>query len=144
MNEKHYDLRFLPLFEDDLNEIVDYITYRLRNPAAAERLVDDVEAAILERLPCAESFEPFHSARERQYPYYRIQVRNFTVFYVVIGNITAGIGKNNFKISAPIFSFHETDRGTWLYSRAFQWLTPLGHLQICIQFPTPFGYILSL
>ena len=49
MNEKHYDLRFLPLFEDDLNEIVDYITYRLRNPAAAERLVDDVETAILER-----------------------------------------------------------------------------------------------
>ena len=69
MNEKHYNLRVLPLFEDDLNEIVDYITYRLRNPAAAERLVDDVETAILERLPCAESFEPF------------------TVFYVVIGNI---------------------------------------------------------
>ena len=59
MNEKHYDLRFLPLFEDDLNEIVDYITYRLRNPAAAERLVDDVETAILERLPCAESFDLF-------------------------------------------------------------------------------------
>lgn len=87
MNEKHYNLRLLPLFEDDLNEIVDYITYRLRNPAAAERLVDDVETAILELLPCAESFEPFHSARKRQYPYYRIQVRNFTVFYVVIGNI---------------------------------------------------------
>lgn len=87
MNEKHYDLRFLPLFEDDLTEIVDNISYRLRNPAAAERLVDDVEATILESLPCAESFESFHSARERQYPYYRIQVRNFTVFYVVIGNI---------------------------------------------------------
>ena len=27
MNEKHYKLRFLPLFEEDLNEIVDYITY---------------------------------------------------------------------------------------------------------------------
>ena len=50
MNEKHYDLRFLPLFEDDLNEIVDYITYRLRNPAAAERLVDDVETAILDNM----------------------------------------------------------------------------------------------
>ena len=25
MNEKHYKLRFLPLFEEDLNEIVDYI-----------------------------------------------------------------------------------------------------------------------
>ena len=87
MNEKHYELRFLPLFEDDLDEIVDYITYRLKNPAAAERLVYDVETAILERLPCAEAFEPFHSVRERQYPYYRIQVRNFTVFYVVIGNV---------------------------------------------------------
>ncbi len=61
MNEKHYELRFLPLFEDDLDEIVDYITYRLKNPAAAERLVDEVETAILERFPCAESFEPFHS-----------------------------------------------------------------------------------
>lgn len=87
MNGKHYELSILPLFEDDLNELVDYITYRLRNPTAAERLVNDVEAAILERLPCAESFEPYHSARERQYPYYRIQVRNFTIFYVVIGNI---------------------------------------------------------
>lgn len=86
MNGKHYKLSILPLFEEDLSEIVDYITYRLRNPAAAERLVDDVENAILERLSCAESFEPYHSSRERQHPYYRIQVRNFTVFYVVIGN----------------------------------------------------------
>lgn len=30
MNEKHYKLRFLPLFEEDLNEIVDYITHRLK------------------------------------------------------------------------------------------------------------------
>ena len=55
---KRYELRILPLFEDDLNEIVDYITYRLRNPIAAERLVDDVEAAIEERRSCAEAFEP--------------------------------------------------------------------------------------
>lgn len=81
---KRYELRILPLFEDDLNEIVDYITYRLRNPIAAERLVDDVEAAIEERRSCAEAFEPYPSSRRRKYPYYRIQVRNFTIFYVVI------------------------------------------------------------
>ena len=74
MNEKRYELSFLPLFEDDLNEIVDYITYRLKNPAAAEQLVDDVEAAIMERLTCAESFEPYHSARERQYPYHTLKL----------------------------------------------------------------------
>ena len=87
MNGKRYELSILPLFEEDLSKIADYITYRLRNSAAAGRLVDDVEAAILERLPCAESFEPYHSAKERQYPYYRIQVRNFTIFYVVVGNV---------------------------------------------------------
>ena len=87
MSEKHYELRILPLFEEDLNEITDYITYRLRNPIAAEKLVDAVEAAIYERLPNAESFEPFHSQRERRYPYYRIHVRNFIIFYVVIDNV---------------------------------------------------------
>ena len=81
---KRYELRILPLFEDDLNEIADYITYRLRNPIAAERLVDDVEAAIEERRSCAEAFEPYPSSRRRKYPYYRIQVRSFTIFYVGI------------------------------------------------------------
>ena len=75
---KRYELRILPLFEDDLNEIIDYITYRLRNPTAAERLVDE------ERRSCAEAFEPYPSSRRRKHPYYRIQVRNFTIFYVVI------------------------------------------------------------
>ena len=86
MNEKHYELRILPLFEDDLNEIVDYITYRLRNLIAAEALIDEVEEAIYEGLSCAESFAPYPSSRERKYPYYPIQVKNFTIFYVVIGN----------------------------------------------------------
>ena len=86
MSKRTYKLKFLPLFEEDLNEIVDYITYRLKNPTAAERLVEDIENAIEERIPFAESFEQFHSTRERKYPYYRIQVRNFTIFYVVIGD----------------------------------------------------------
>ncbi len=87
MNKKDYKLRFLPLFEKDLNDIVDYITGRLKNPTAAEALVDDVQQAIRERLSCAEAFEQYHSAKERQYPYYRIYVRNYTVFYVVIGEV---------------------------------------------------------
>ena len=86
MNGKHYKLSILPLFEDDLNEIVDYITYRLRNPLAAESLIDAVQKAIYERLDHAEAFEPYDSNRERQYPYYRIPVKNFTIFYVVIGD----------------------------------------------------------
>ena len=87
MSGKHYELRFLPLFEEDLNEIVDYITYHLRNPIAADKLVDAVETAIQERLPNAEAFEPYHSSGERQYPYYWIRVKNFMIFYVVIDNV---------------------------------------------------------
>lgn len=87
MNERRYRLEFLPLFEEDLNEIVDYISVRLNNPSAAYRLVDDVQSAIRERLICPEVFEPFPSARNRKNPYYRIYVRNFTIFYVVIGNV---------------------------------------------------------
>lgn len=87
MDEKQYKLRFLPLFEDDLNGIVDYIAERPKNPQAAEAFVDDVERAIRERLTCAEAFEPYASAKERRYPYYRIYVCNYTVFYVVMGDV---------------------------------------------------------
>ena len=86
MDGRHYKLSILPLFEDDLNEIVDYISVRLQNPIAAEDFVDAVENAIQDRLSCAEAFEPYHSEKERRYPYYRIQVKNYTIFYVVIGD----------------------------------------------------------
>lgn len=37
-----------------------------------------------QRLPVAESFEIYHSIRERKYPYYRIYVKNYAIWYVVI------------------------------------------------------------
>ena len=87
MESKHYKLRFLPLFAEDLGEIVDYISNKLQNPVAAEDLVDLIQNAIRERCTCAEAFEPYHSLKERQYPYYRIYVKNYTIFYVVIGDV---------------------------------------------------------
>ena len=50
MENKSYKLRYLPLFEQDLISTASYITNVLKNEDAAIRLVDDVEAAILERL----------------------------------------------------------------------------------------------
>ena len=86
MAEK-YRLKFLPLFETDLNEITDYIAFQLQNPAAAERLVDDVEKAICDRLPNAGSFEPYRTTGQHPHPYYYIRVRNFLIFYVLIGDV---------------------------------------------------------
>ena len=45
---------------------------------------DDVEKAILKRQPFAEAFEPYRSMKERKYPYYRIYVKNYIIFWRLI------------------------------------------------------------
>ncbi len=84
MDKVKYTLSYLPLFYDDLDEKLRYLTDDLCNVDAAKDLVDAVEEAILSRLPYAEAFEPYLSKKERRYPYYRIYVREYTVYYVVI------------------------------------------------------------
>ncbi len=81
MPNSKYKLRYLPLFYEDLYEKVEYIAFEKLNPTAAIKLVDAVEAAILERLPIAESFETYPSLFERKHPYYRIYIDNFIVLY---------------------------------------------------------------
>ena len=87
MENKSYQLCYLPIFETDLLSTVNYITNILKNDDAALRLVDDIESAILKRLESPLAFEPYRSAKMREYPYYRIYVRNYVVYYVVIGNV---------------------------------------------------------
>lgn len=84
MAERSYNLRYLPLFYKDLSEIIDYITYKLKNSQAANDFLNEVERSIINRLTCPESFEPYQSARYRKYPYYRIYVKNFEILYVII------------------------------------------------------------
>lgn len=87
MAETQYELRYLPLFYEDLEQKVVYIAETLHNEKAANDLLDAVENAIMERLPVAESFEPYHSVKERRYNYYRIYVKNFVIYYVVIDDV---------------------------------------------------------
>ena len=84
MADTKYKLRYLPMFYEDLEQKVIYIAANLENVKVANDLLDVVEKAILERQPVAEAFEPYHSMKERRYPYYRIYVKNFVVWYVVI------------------------------------------------------------
>jgi hypothetical protein len=84
LNQK-YTLRYLPLFREELETAVMYIANRLGNPTAAGNLLDNVEKAILERLENnPEGYEPVPSKKKRDYPYYRIYVNNYIVYYVVI------------------------------------------------------------
>lgn len=84
MIEKQYILRYLPIFYDDLLKVVNYISVDLKNKHAAEDLLNLTESAIKERVKMPEVFEQFHSIKERKYPYYRIYIKNYIVFYVVI------------------------------------------------------------
>ena len=67
MPKNKYSLRYLPKFEDDLNEIVDYIIFNLKNLNSAKKLVDKIEKAIHERLKFPLAFELFQSNRKRKY-----------------------------------------------------------------------------
>lgn len=85
--KKEYRLRYLPMFEADLAQILDYISWELKNPQAAVDLLNEVEQAIKVRLECPTSFETYHSLKEREHSYYRLYVKHYVVFYVVIGDI---------------------------------------------------------
>ena len=59
----------------------------MKNEDAALRLIDDAETAILERLNNPVAFESHCSVKKRDYPYYRIYVRNYVIYYVVIDDV---------------------------------------------------------
>lgn len=84
---KHYKLRYLPLFWDDLEEAVTYISEVLENPVAARRLVDGVESGILEHLKAPTMEQIYKTTRERPLPYYWFAVGNYMVFYVVENDV---------------------------------------------------------
>lgn len=102
-----YSLSYLPLFYDDLEEIVAYLSDVLLNPDAAYDLVDAVEKAILDRLPNAESFERYHSRKERKYPYYRIYVKEYTIYYVVV---PAARGKKIMEVRRILHNLQNRDQ----------------------------------
>ena len=87
MNNEQFEIRYLPVFKDDLHEILFYIAHILHNPAAADALLTDVFDAIQERSFYPDAFEAFQSKCEHEHPYYRIYVRNYTIYYVVIDNV---------------------------------------------------------
>lgn len=86
MNNK-YSLRYLPIFESDLYSVAEYISNTLMNRQAAINLINETEKAILKRLENPVAFEPYSSFKDRNNKYYRIIVKNYSVFYVVIDNI---------------------------------------------------------
>ena len=81
-----FQLRYSPLFYEDLDRITDYLLFELKNELAAQELVAKTEAAIKKRLSNPLSPAPYRSVNNRRHLYRRILVGNYLIFYVVIGN----------------------------------------------------------
>ncbi len=71
MENKSYQLRYLPIFEIDLLSTVNYITNVLKNEMQHIGWLMISESAILKKLENPLAFEPYRSAKRREYPYYR-------------------------------------------------------------------------
>ena len=82
-----YKLQYLPLFWDDLERAVFYVRDVLKNPAAAKRLLDSSEAAILEHAKAPTMAQVYRTTRTRPQPYYWFAVGNYMVFYVVFEDV---------------------------------------------------------
>jgi toxin ParE1/3/4 len=81
-----FELRYSPLFYEDLDKITDYVWLELKNELAAKALISDVERSIKKRLSNPLDTEPYRSVNHRKHPYRRIALGNYLIFYVVIDN----------------------------------------------------------
>jgi addiction module RelE/StbE family toxin len=80
----NFELRYSPLFYDDLDRITDYILLDLKNEIATKTFIHDIEAAIKKRLENPLQAVIYPSMHRRKYEYRRILVGNYLIFYVVV------------------------------------------------------------
>ena len=81
-----YTIRYTYTFIKQFNNISKYIIYKLQNRIAAESFYYEVINEIEKRSENPESFEKYKSRRKRKNIYYKINVKNYTIFYVVQNN----------------------------------------------------------
>ena len=54
-----FTLEYSPQFYDEISDAVRYITFKWRNPEAAQRLRDDAERAVVDRLEAPLACAPY-------------------------------------------------------------------------------------
>ncbi len=87
MANKKYEIRYLPTFISQFNNILYYITYELKNKIAADNFYNEVVKQIEKRSNAPESYEVFKTFNGGKIKYYKINVKKFTIFYIVKGKV---------------------------------------------------------
>ena len=86
MEKNKFIIKYTATFINQFNNITKYFIYKLKNKIAAENFYNEVINKIEKRSENPEGFEKYRSRRKRKNTYYRIYVKNYTIFYVVKNN----------------------------------------------------------
>ncbi len=87
MRKNKYTIIYTESFLKQFNNTLEYFIYKLQNRIAAKKFREEVITKIEKRSENPESFEKYNSKKKRKDTYYRIYVKNYTVFYTVKGNV---------------------------------------------------------
>ncbi len=88
MANNKYTIKYSATFVSQFNNILKYIVNNLKNKIAAENFYNEVIKEIEKRSENPEGYEKYMSTRKRKNTYYRIYVKNYTIFYIVTNNNT--------------------------------------------------------
>lgn len=86
MEKSSYVIKYTSTFINQFNSILKYLVNKLDNKIAAEKLYNEVIREIEKSSSNPESYEKYIGVRKRKNIYYRIYVKNYTIFYVVKDN----------------------------------------------------------
>ena len=86
MVNNKYTIKYTDTFIKQFNNILKYFIYKLQNKIAADDFYNEVIKEIEKRSEYPESFEKYNSSRKRKNTYYRIYVKNYTIFYTIKDN----------------------------------------------------------
>ena len=78
-----YKIRYLPLALDDLKSITRYITYQLKAPQAAERLLSKIDKEVLKIAENPFRCHLYNSIEKLKHEYRILHINNYSLFYVV-------------------------------------------------------------
>ena len=83
MDIKKYNLKRSKLFRTDLKNTLKYIADDLQNPIVSENMLNLVEKRIKKMSQNPLIYPKYKS---KKYTYYKVQVKNYTILYVVQKN----------------------------------------------------------
>ena len=86
MANKRYTIIYSSSYINQFNSILKYFINDLKNKIAAENFYNEVIKEIETRSKNPEGYEKYISNRKRKNTYYRIYVKNYTIFYTVKDN----------------------------------------------------------